>query len=83
MLAVAIERDYVSEVVVARESDTGPQGRRLAAIFRQWQASSSGSSGNLRRPVAGSVVDHHNLCNMPPDPRHNLRDVRGFVEGRN
>jgi hypothetical protein len=83
MLAIAIEGDYGSKVVVARESDTRAQRRGLAAISRQLQTSSSGSPGNVRGAVAGSIVDNHNICNVLPGAFHNLGDVRGFVECRN
>jgi hypothetical protein len=83
MLTVAIESDCVSKVVVARERDARAQGRALATISWQLQTSSSGSPGNVRCPIGGSIVDHHNLCHMLPGPLHNLGDVRGFVECRN
>jgi hypothetical protein len=83
MLAVAVERYYISEVVSARESDARPQGQGLAAILRQLQASGSGSSGNPRSSVAGSIIDHDDLCDMLADALHDFRDVRGLVECRN
>jgi hypothetical protein len=69
--------------MVACESNAGAQGRRLAEISWQFQTSSSGSPGNVRRPVAGSVVDHHNLGNILPRPFYDISDVRGFIESRN
>ncbi len=80
MLAVAIEGDYVIKVVVARESDTRAQGRGLTAISWQLQAGSARGPGYVRRPVAGSIVDHYYFFNMLPGALHNLRDVGGFVE---
>jgi hypothetical protein len=82
MLAVAIEGDYVSKVVLARKRDTGPQGRRLAAISWQLHASSTRCSGNLRRSIPRSIVNHYNICKILPSPFHNLADMRGFVECR-
>src|SRR5580658_11016478 len=83
MLAVAIEGDYVSEVVVPCESDARAQGRGLAAMSWQLQASCASSSRNVRRPIARSIVNDHNICNMLTDPFDNLGDVRGLVECRN
>jgi hypothetical protein len=83
MLAVTIEGDYLGKSVLARESNAGAQRRSLAAIFWQSQTSSSGRQRDLRSPVAGSIIDHHNLCNVLPRPFHNICDVWGFVESRN
>ena len=83
MLAVAVEGDYLGKAVFARESDAGAQGRGLAAIFWQSQTGSSGSMRDVRRPVDGSIVDHHHLCNMLSGPLHDICNVRSFIESRN
>jgi hypothetical protein len=80
MLAIAVQGDYVSKIVVARESNAGAQSGGLAAISWQLQTSGTGSPGNVRRSVAGSIVDYHNLYNIWRGLLHNSCDVRGFVE---
>jgi hypothetical protein len=80
MLAVAIQGDDVTKIVVARKSNADAQSRGLAAIFVQLQTRGTGSSGNVRRTVAGSIIDYHNLYNMRRGLLHNSGDVRGFVK---